>query len=520
MKSSIIFFFIYISLFISSINCLLQEKNNTINITITNDFWPDEIGKIGALIFLTDFEVKKDIFDQLDIEENTKFNATIFNQINKNNNISCRLTMYEAFGKDFFVFVFCYLDENIPKGNYAIFFKSRTFNYKGYEINLKSTYNNTFKKLDIYSLQLYPSFQYIMIEDSKDSYELKFIIISYDNQKIFLTNENIFFNFDNCIVERNELKCQILKVELERVMNEEIELFAPFGMSQENIFYQRLNIICIDYINLEKMDIFVGITKLLQGNAEGDESWIVYETNITGNFNIGLTHDFSLKFVGEMLYCSFIKYENTPLLMLCKGEKNVQYLGKIEEPIELNDLNIKYNFIIQPVTNNETIYANTFIDDNIIVYLNPEILDFTSVDSLQIIYLAYNPEYMTGLRLNPEGEDLKCKNSKYTKQCFVPKSHFKGKKSGLFFTSHINYLNSRFINYEAPPVKVILPNSNNDKNNNNNKSNKTLIIVVCLIVGIILLALVIFLFIRIKRKRISSNEIDIEEGIIGGPDEH
>ena len=57
-----------------------------------------------------------------------------------------------------------------------------------------------------------------MIEDSKDSYELKFIIISYDNQKIFLTNGNIFFNFDNCKVERNELKCQILKVELERVM--------------------------------------------------------------------------------------------------------------------------------------------------------------------------------------------------------------------------------------------------------------------------------------------------------------
>ena len=66
-----------------------------------------------------------------------------------------------------------------------LFFKSRTFNYKGYEINLKSTYNNTFEKLDINSLQLYPSFQYIMIEDSKDSYELKFIIISYDNQKIF-----------------------------------------------------------------------------------------------------------------------------------------------------------------------------------------------------------------------------------------------------------------------------------------------------------------------------------------------
>ena len=183
MKSSIIFFFIYISLLISSFNCLLQEKNNTINITITNDFWPDEIGKIGAIIYLTGLEVKKDIFDPLDIEENTKFNATIFNEINKNNNISCRLTMYEAFALE--LYIFCYLDETIPKGNYNIFFKSRTFNYKGYEINLKSTYNNTFEKLDIYSFQLYPRSQSIVVEDSKDSYELKFIIISYDNQKIF-----------------------------------------------------------------------------------------------------------------------------------------------------------------------------------------------------------------------------------------------------------------------------------------------------------------------------------------------
>ena len=65
-------------------------------------------------------------------------------------------------------------------------------------------------------------------------------------KKYFLINANIFFNFDNCKVERNELKCQILKVELERVMNGKTEFFAPFGMSQENIFFQQLNIISID----------------------------------------------------------------------------------------------------------------------------------------------------------------------------------------------------------------------------------------------------------------------------------
>ena len=98
-------------------------------------------------------------------------------------------------------------------------------------------------------------------------------------------------------------------------------------------------------------------------------------------------------------------------------------------------------------------------------------------------------------------------------QCTVPKSHFNG-KSGLFFTSHINHLNGRSINYEVPPVKVILPNSNNDQNNNK-KNNTTLIIIFCIIGGIILLAIVILLIICIKRRRISSGEIDTEKENIG-----
>ena len=116
---------------------------------------------------------------------------------------------------------------------------------------------------------------------------------------------------------------------------------------------------------------------------------------------------------------------------------------------------------------------------------------------------------------------MNCTNIKGIKQCTVPISHFKGKKSGLFFTSHKNHLDGQSIFYEIPPVKVILPNSNNNeddnnnKNNNNNKSNKTLTIVLCIIGGVILLAVAILLIIIIKRKRTSSTEIDTEKENIG-----
>ena len=45
--------------------------------------------------------------------------------------------------------------------------------------------------------------------------------------------------------------------------------------------------------------------------------------------------------------------------------------------------------------------------------------------------------------------------------CKVPKTHFKGKKSGVFFFKHNNYKGNKIASYEIPPVKVILPDKGN-----------------------------------------------------------
>ena len=42
-------------------------------------------------------------------------------------------------------------------------------------------------------------------------------------------------------------------------------------------------------------------------------------------------------------------------MLICQAKKGMKSLGTIEKEIQIKDFNIKYNFRIQPVTNNEII---------------------------------------------------------------------------------------------------------------------------------------------------------------------
>ena len=84
--------------------------------------------------------------------------------------------------------------------------------------------------------------------------------------------------------------------------------------------------------------------------------FVVYETNITSIRSIS-TGRFYLNFTNKVneTYCIFQKQQKTNLLLLClyneTGEDN---LLTIDEDIMLDNINILYNFIITPITNNET----------------------------------------------------------------------------------------------------------------------------------------------------------------------
>ena len=160
-------------------------------------------------------------------------------------------------------------------------------------------------------------------------------------------------------------------------------------------------------------------------------------------------------------YCGFRKYDDIPLLIICFiNNQGTNWLKEITEEIIIDNANIKYNFRIQTVNNEEKIDCNTEARGTMFFWIYPEIFDFTKSDSLIIEYAMESPKDLVGITFNEEANDLTCQTiGKQIKRCTVPKSHFEGKKNGYYFTMHSNHLNGKSYSYDAPPVKVILNDS-------------------------------------------------------------
>ena len=135
------------------------------------------------------------------------------------------------------------------------------------------------------------------------------------------------------------------------------------------------------------------------------------------------------------------------MLILCEGlyHEDVLYLKEIKSNILVDDVNIQYNFIILPVNNQEktTLIKNNYYYDyptNIIYQIFPNILNFTSNDSLEIDLYLEKPRDVNGITFNEYAEDLKCINLIQIKRCKVPKEHFKGKNDGYYYIKYDNNL--------------------------------------------------------------------------------
>ena len=218
----------------------------------------------------------------------------------------------------------------------------------------------------------------------------------------------------------------------------------------------------------------------------------------------------------EENYCSFRKYEDAPLLLICvilNHSTNETYLSEIENEIILDNINIKYNFRIQPLKNTQKIY---FKDAGLFTLtLNyPKILDFTNQDKLNItFYGAYElkNDYPT-IRLNLKADNLECAKKNSMLVCIVSKSHFKGQKSGYYYPIHVNPLNEEYIFYNIPPFKVILndESENNDEKKGGLSTKTTIIIIVFSVIGGIILILGIFFLFRFFKR--NNTKTDAEKG--------
>ena len=135
---------------------------------------------------------------------------------------------------------------------------------------------------------LYSDKQIINITDDISSYELKFKIGKFNNEKIFLKgfgyNSIVLYNYK---IENKELIFEINKEKLEEILQAEEEHFL---ISTYINFFETINITTISDIIIRKENIFkkliqITITKLLTQTGSLNE-FFAYETDITFMSNI------------------------------------------------------------------------------------------------------------------------------------------------------------------------------------------------------------------------------------------
>ena len=124
-----------------------------------------------------------------------------------------------------------------------------------------------------------------------------------------------------------------------------------------------------------------------------------------------LIYLFKVKRKKKNFSCSFRKYTNNPLLLVCFGGSSGEFwLKEITKDINIENKTLKYNFIIKPVKITDILYLDRKFLGSFIFWLTPEVLDFTNKDSLTIEYNIENPESLTGITFNENEKDLICED--------------------------------------------------------------------------------------------------------------
>ena len=446
------------------INVVLPEENiKEIYIEKADNQLPKYIGYQGTLNFVLDFnDSEHNIFNASDLEEKSSFKTTI--EVNETDiyNVSCKL--WKPIDEK--LNMFCKLNNNLTEGVHSFNLSTSYFYY-----DKKKYFIFQRESLNLYQMSeklpfIYSSKQTLNIDENIKTYYLTFKFTEYNNESFMMLGEGIgaVIILDECSVEGKELKCKIDKDIIEEYSSnngQQFSIYYNFPHIEGDILSLDNNIrsvygVCVNY-SLQKKDISIETIKLLEDKINMND-YIAYETNIKDISNV---HSKSFKLTlsnGNETDCSLKKTTGISLTIIClmlvkEGEYS---LSKIENKIELNDINIKYNFIIQPINNNEKFTISGV--GGFMMFSIPKVLDFTSCDSINVDFGLFFSDSLKGIRLNPEANDLECSNiNSIYKRCTVPKNHFRNKDTGYYYTHHANHNNKSIIFYESSPLKVILP---------------------------------------------------------------
>ena len=463
-------FLLFISLNLIFICHCKLENEEACDLILVTSRETDSTGTTGVIAFKTNSSSTVDIFDESDIEKQN-FDSQLVIESGSSAKVKCSL--FKPKEKD--IYILCNLQEKLSIGklrlklsDYILYYKNKKikiFSEEYIEIDIKES-NNPY---------LYADKQIIDLNDGKNVYELKFKIKLFNegDSLVLGSQSNKALNHikirNYCTIKENELICNIDKNAIEGHILSNEETFVAYSFCEKfGMINHHLILDIIIKYKADKENINVQIKKLLNGNANSGVM-IAYETDVT-QISQCTTKYFDLNFTLEGssetkdASCFFKKNkDNKPLLLLCTMyyQNSAEFtLSQIKEEMKLEDINIKYNFIIKPEKNDEKInYSSKNDIGGIIFSIHPNILDFTKKDSYSVGF-GGDVRNLRGLAIEPNlKKDLDCvyesEGSGYI-HCTIPKSYFEGQKNGDYYAYQNNHLGTKSPCYEAEPIKVVL----------------------------------------------------------------
>ena len=398
---------------------------------------------------------------QMIFEKSTNFNTLLTNEYNNIFEITCRL--WKPFDNN--LIIICETQDNMNPKNLrtiSVIFKESFFNYGEHKIFINSKITLKLSVLDKLVPFLYSDKQEIKyINNYDDYYYLEFNMSEYHGQELFIGDENLnTIPFESCANNNGKLNCIIDYYELIKILQNENQKFYLYSFHNSYSLI-KLNLVYEIYFKsiFKKRNLYLRITDLLTESINTN-NFVAYKTNITSMYNVK-TGYFYFKYL--QANCYFYKEINTNLLiMLCKMTKEGTYsIGSIDSEFNLKNINIYYNFLIQPSNNDDKFNVKGL--GSFIKFVAPIQLDFYSNDEIDVFFIMDNPYNSKGITFFEGSKELECNdlyayedvNEYPMKVCKITYDYFT--KEGKYNVYYMNSENSLQKFYEIPEFNVILP---------------------------------------------------------------